>query len=330
MKEYIKDLICPKCSSNKLRHNGNKDNGQHIYKCAECGYQTTNPIIKNIIDKQKSNFSYQDFIDNINQRKKLESDASYSQDYVKVELFTELPFIIILPLADAHIGSFGTDYAQLREFILALKNKPYLYTFSIGDDIDNFSKFKNMLPVLKQQLNPENQDKFLESMLKDIGYKFLFASWGNHNEFEEKLDGRSSVKRIYSENRIPYFNGMGIASVFINGIEYIISPTHKTRFNSSFNKTHGLKQMARNTISGADIYISGHVHNGAFEVTTEQTKPQLFMVQNSLKKDDGYARRYFSYYLNEDLYCFVLNTEKKEFIPFQNLEQAEYYCHYIL
>jgi Zn ribbon nucleic-acid-binding protein len=328
MKEDIKDLICPKCSSNNLVLNGHNENDLQKYKCNNCGYQTTSPIIKSIIDKQKCNFSYQDFIDNINKKKQLEAEASYSQDFVKCELTTEMPYIILLPLADTHIGSFGTDYEQLRQFILALKSKPYLYTFSIGDDLDNFSKFKNMLPVLKQELTPENQDKFLEAMLKDIGYKFLFATWGNHNEFQEKLDGRSSVKRIYSENKIPYFNGMGIASILINNIEYIISPTHKTRFNSTFNKTHGLKQMARNTISGADIYISGHIHNGAYEITKEQTKTQLFMVQNSLKKDDGYARRYFSYYINEDLYCIVVNTSKKEFIPFQNLNQAEIYCKY--
>jgi predicted phosphodiesterase len=278
-----------------------------------------------MVNKKVGEFNWREWVPNMQERQRLHEKASWSQDSASITIKTDFPCIVYKPLADNHIGDIGCDYNRLLELTDLVKGIPYLYISLTGDDTDNFVSFKNQLPMLSQILSPEEQDEFLLSWLDEIKDKILFSGWGNHQEFEEKVSARSSVKNILNRNLI-YFNGIGICNLQLNEQKYKIVSTHTTRYSSSFNKTHGLKQLARKDIPDADIYIAGHVHDPAQEYTYERGVFQLFMVLGSLKMNDGYSKRWFSYFTAQKDGAVVLDTQKHRFIPYPCLEDALEYA----
>lgn len=281
--------------------------------------------VEKTVDKKIGEFNWREWLPNITERQRLHEKASWSQDSANITINTDFPCIVYKPLADNHIGDIGCDYNRLLELTDLVKSIPYLYISLTGDDTDNFVSFKNQLPMLSQILSPEEQDEFLLSWLEELKDKILFSGWGNHQEFEEKVSARSSVKNILNRNLV-YFNGIGICNLQLNAQKYKIVSTHTTRYSSSFNKTHGLKQLARKDIPDADIYIAGHIHDPAQEYTYERGVFQLFMVLGSLKMNDGYSKRWFSYFTAQKDGAVVLDTQQHRFIPYPCLEDALEYA----
>ena len=303
----------------ELRKDGFK-RGIQSYRCKKCGSQTTNPKFF-VEDKKEPIFKWRDWSKHLKEGQILHELSSYSQDICNIKINTDKKYIVYQPLSDIHIGSIGCNYGALEDFTNEIVNRKNLYFSTHGDHIDGFFQFKNMLAVHQMQLSPEEQIRFVESWVEEVRHKFLFSTWGNHEEMEEKNTGLNSVKRILGK-RLVYFNGIGVAKIKVNDIEYTVAATHKTRFNSSFNKTHGLKQLARKDIPDADIYLSGHTHDPSFEYSFERGLWQLFVVLGSLKGNDGFGKRYFSYHSTQQMTAIVLNSQTKEFIPFLTLEQA--------
>lgn len=276
-------------------------------------------------DKKEGSFDWREWVPNMQERQKLHEKYSTSQNDANIKIETSYPCIVLKPMADMHIGSLGTNYDRLLDFTDALLEIPYLYTCFIGDETDTFVSFKSQLPMLSQILSPEEQDEFLSSWLNEIDHKLLFATWGNHSSFEEKVSARNSVKKILSKNTV-YFNGIGICNLELNAVKYQIVATHVTRYSSSFNKTHGLKQLARKEIPFADIYLTGHIHDPSYEVSFERGIDQLFMVLGSLKENDSFAKRYFSYFASKKDGAIVLDSTNKRVIAYPSLADALEYA----
>jgi len=313
------NLLCNKCGASVTKK-GFDTAGKQRYMCIVCGHRTVHPK-EFQSDKKQGSTDWREWSENCIERQNLHEKASSSQDVCNIFLKTDKPFIIYQPLADLHIGNIGTSYKDLIEWTDQILQIPELYFSVMGDLADKFSAFKNMLAVHQMILSPEEQDKFIESWVEETQHKFLFSTWGNHEEMEERASGQNAVKNILNK-KLVYFNGIGVANLHINDIKYKIVATHKTRANSCFNKTHGLKRLARENIPDGDIYVAGHNHTGAFEFTEERSLWQVFIKLCSLKKNDGYAKRYFTYFCDTTMPNVVLNTQKHEFTPFRTLSEA--------
>lgn len=320
---------CPNCGGG-LRSKGTRRN-QKRYRCNDCGKWFSEKIESEIStevvedDKKIGLFNWREWTDLLVKRQGLHEKASWSQDAATVKIETPYKCIVWKPLADFHIGDIGTDYERLRDFTDNVLKNPWLYISLSGDDTDNFVSFKNQLAMLQQILNPEEQDNFLESWLDEIGPRVLFSQYGNHGEFSERVSARNPIKKILSKNII-YFNGIGVCNIELNGQKYKIASTHKTRYNSSFNKTHGLKHLARRDIPDADVYVSAHIHDPAYEVSFERGREQGFIVLGSIKTNDGYGKRYFSYFSSSRDAAVVLDSERHRFIIFPCLDDAIEYA----
>jgi len=281
-------------------------------------YYSKNKIRSN---KKRGVFSWREHAEHAKQNRSLHQKASWSNDDGKIHIDIESKNIIVQPLGDLHFGSIASDMNALIDITNAIVNDPRIYIILLGDLTDNFVSFKNKLAMHQQIMSPSEQDDFLESWLNEIKHKVLFATWCNHSEFEERVSGKNAIKKILSRS-VMYFNGMAKVSLNINDVEYKLAATHKTRFNSSFNATHGLKQMARKDFPDCDVYLAGDTHWPAMERSFERGIEQLFIKIGSLKLDDGYSKRYFSRYSSAAMPCFVLDTKKKDVVPFWKLDQA--------
>lgn len=320
---------CPHCGNTSPRFKGARPAGKVQWQCKACGKYWTSVVTGKkesmTTDKKVGAFDWREWTPHLAERQRLHEKASFSQDAAIIRIETEYPCIVWKPMSDLHIGDIGADYSYLAEFTDKVLSIPYLYLSLSGDEEDNFVSFKNQLAVLQQILSPEEQDAFVESWLSEIGPKVLFAGWGNHAEFEEKVSGRNTLKHLLNHH-VAYFNGIGIATIQVNGQTYRAVSTHRTRYNSSFNKTHGLKQLARRDIPDADIYLSGHIHDPAYEVSFERGREQVFIVLGSIKHNDGFAKRYFSYFSARRDAALVLDSREHRIGVFPCLDDALSYA----
>lgn len=273
------------------------------------------------VDKKIGTVDWREYTAVMQQHQDLHEKASWSQKQANFKLTTPYRYIVLKPLSDMHIGNMGVNYDRLLDFTDSLLRIPYLFCCLLGDETDNFVSFKNQLPLLTQVVSPAEQNLFVESWLKEIGDKILFSTWGNHGEFDERASGNSQIHALLGKNTV-FFNGIGKCLLNINDVSYDIVATHCTRYGSSFNLCHGLKQMARKDAPDADIYLTGHVHQPDFEVSFERGHTQLFMVMGSLKERDTYSERYFSYFSSREDYAIVLDSLEHRFIPFIRLRDA--------
>ena len=202
---------------------------------------------------------------------------------------------------------------------------PYLYACKLGDDTDNFAGFKSVMPVLKQGLTPSQQDDFLEQWLSEIAHKVLFSCWGNHAEFEERQTGRNTVKKILSKYGV-YFDGIGVANVKFGDQSYRFCVTHKTRFHSSMNLTHGLKKLARDDVQDAEVYLAGDKHVKNYELTEVGGSPRHFFLVGTPKTHDAYAERYFSYFASNDDGAFTIERDRHRIKFHETLAEALEYA----
>lgn len=220
-----------------------------------------------------------------------------------------------------HLGSIAVDYSIFLEFTKMILEIPNFYIVLVGDDIDNFVNFKNMLAIHQQIISPAEQDAFFESWLNEVQHKILFATWGNHAEFDEKYTGKNSSKAILNK-RVIYFNGIGKAVLQINKTAYSIAVTHRTRYFSQINRLHGIKRMARETIQGCDIYIAGDRHDPAFEFLHEGGNWQVMIQLGTFKTNDSYSKRYFAYKTSPIMPCVILSTKEKTMTPVRTWQEA--------
>lgn len=272
-------------------------------------------------DKKKGSTNWRDYTKLAKEKRRLHKESSWTQTRANISIKTKKEWIVIQPLSDTHIGSYATDYDKFEEYTEFLKKNPYLYTCLIGDMTDHFVNFRNVAAMHGQVLSPQEQADVMESWIAEIEDKILFATWCNHSEMEEKVSGFNTIKRIL-ERKSVYFNGIGHCTLMVNDIPYEIVATHKTRYFSSFNLTHGLLQLARKDVQGADVYIGGDKHEPSLTQAPVGGKITTFMQLGTLKTDDTFSKRYFSFYTNPEMPCFALNTKTKQIIPFIYLENA--------
>jgi hypothetical protein len=276
-------------------------------------------------DKKVGEFDFREHVEHVKETQRLHQKASWSQDSANIEITTNADHLIILPLADLHIGAISTDYDMFLAFTDLILNTPNLYVILVGDLADNFVAFKNMLAIHQQAINPVTQYLLIQKWIEEIKHKILFTTWSNHPEFEERATGNNKEKEILSRNCI-YFNGIGYAYIIINGISYKIASTHKTKNHSQFNALHGALQLFRNDIRDADIYIVADKHtpnHGRFTIGPDS--PAAIMT-GTLKKDDGYTKRNFASFTQTTMPCFTLDTREKDFCTFWNVRQALKYA----
>jgi hypothetical protein len=314
-------MNCPECGKPARNKTSNTRPNQWQCKNPECdvNYFRGNFTLKN--NKRKGIFDWREWSKFNQEHQNLRHKASFSQDSVTNKIKTKEDNIIFLPMSDLHLGAYGTDYKLFEELTELILNDDRIFIGLFGDETDNFVNFRNKLAMHQQILTPEEQDAFLESWIKEIRHKILWASWGNHGEFEEANTGKNNLKRILNQYA-PYFNGMGVASVKLNKIEYTFAVTHKTRWWSSMNPLHGLCKMSREQIQGKDIYIAGDRHTPAFGKFFESGRFFACVQCGTLKVNDGYAKRYFSYYTSPAMPPVVLNTKEKIFTPVATIQEA--------
>ena len=195
---------------------------------------------------------------------------------------SEFDHIYFIPIGDFHTGDpagFGGSskegkYAtkKLRDMIKWIKDKPYAYTFLMGDLFDAVTK-TSLGSVYEQEYNLKTAKDYLTEELKPIKEKILGCIDGNHEQRIIKTIGDSPVNDLSYRLGIEYFP---------NWCAYLFLNVGESRGNKRMDKrrpicysaflhhmtgggrTQGGKVnriMALKGMALADLYCGAHVHS---------------------------------------------------------------------
>ncbi len=254
-------------------------------------------------DKKEGETNWREWLEFLVENQKLHKKSSFSQDVANIEIKTDKPVGVVYS-SDWHLGSESIEYNRFledMEFLLAHDN---LKLALVGDLIDNFTQFKNVLAVTQQLISPKQQRRILESLIEELVEKdkLIISGYGNHDvEFDERIIGHSFVQDILSKS-VPYFNGKGIMKLKVGDVEYTNLILHKTRYNSFIHALHGAKREYQLTFP-ADVVVCGDKHLSGFEeyIHYGMAKDagmgfggETFLIRlGTYKTDCGYSKRYW-------------------------------------
>jgi hypothetical protein len=233
----------------------------------------------------------------------------------------EEKYILICPLGDEHLGSDGTDYELAEKHAKMIGNCEYALAFDASDTTDNFINSKILDAIISSSTTPKQQIKLFQTWLEFFKGNYILSISGNHQNWSKKVTGIDWLAEFMKKNNVIYNRDEMRIYIDLCGIEYCGLLRHKVRYNSVYNKTHGIKQVQR--LDSSEIYdfaITAHLHTAAVEMTRNFGKPQLYMRTGTYKIVDpyafelGYGRGY------ADFPCFIINPFEKSMTPFFHLE----------
>ena len=267
--------------------------------------------------------NWRELIDIAQKHKEIREKNSYGKTAATVKIKDKNA--IIMFVGDLHLGADGTDYNLFLELTEYIKNNN-IYVVLLGDEIDSFmTSFRNASAVFGQILSPKEQHMLLADWLNEVAPWLLCASWGNHNDgMIEKLIGFGLTSRI-KEKFVDYFGGIGKLKIKIGTQEYEFGLTHKFNRKSVYNPLHGAYTMARELMEG-DLFANAHYHEPAIGVFKIREKLVPAIQTGTLKTNDAYGKRYFTYGESFSNFPAVfIDGDKRKLIPFMECEDAIIY-----
>lgn len=184
--------------------------------------------------------------------------------------------IALLPIYDWHLGLEYTDYEYIESLCELIRDTPNLYTFAIGDLIDN--SMNAYAPKGSTDLvDKDKQMKMVEYLLDMIKDKLLILFSGNHELRSFKTDHFKIGKYLAERYAKDYGEYGGTFNLIMNDRVVEVYARHRCRGHSQYNPLHGLVRLpiyqqgkrARNS----DILVSAHKHDsavGQYEVAGKQ------------------------------------------------------------
>jgi len=278
-----------------------------------------NPIVRST--KRTSKLNWRKMINVMEKVKEMKSSASYSQNFANIEIDTKEP-ILVVNLADLHIGASGTDYKMLVKLTDEILNTPNLYVALNGDLLETAINLRNVKEVTGQLIDPEAQMDFLATWLHEIKHKVLWAVWDNHTVMrEEKVTGFSMYKKIIGkEKAIIYSDGICHIDLKVGDETYKIVSSHRFTGRSLLNPTHGQQRQMRFESPDREIAMSGDSHKVGFSWYYDGNIERVAMNSGTLHTNSGYAKRHFSLFTIAKFPCIELYPDEHLFVPYQSVK----------
>jgi len=232
---------------------------------------------------------------------------------VEMEIKTKYN-ILLIPMADWHIGAKWVWYDRLEEDIDFIRDNANVYTGLCGDFCDNIDSSPFKSKAREQTLSVQQQKAFAETYLKELRSKVLWFLNGCHDEWSHDNDGFDLAQYLAHKDTLGYYMGHnGWIKLKVGKITYKIFVTHNTINNSSLNEGHGLKHVLMKA-GGFDIGIQAHKHRPHVETFILRKKRTHLLSCGSYKGSDRYGSKKGYPPLKLEIPGILLNPNRKEAI----------------
>jgi len=198
--------------------------------------------------------------------------------------------ILIVPLADWHIGARYVDYRRLVEDIEYVRDTPFVYTILLGDYCDNYNTSAYKQGQIEQNIPIQDQKAYAEEFIKELSDKTLAVINGCHDEWSYFNDGFDFAKYLANKSFAYYMGHNGIINLLIGAVMYRIFITHNTFRNSTINEGHGLKSALKEG-QDFDIGVRAHNHKPHTEDCVVRGERRFLVTAGSYKGQDRHASK---------------------------------------
>lgn len=176
------------------------------------------------------------------------------------------PQLVILAVGDLHIGSEGSYYKQALNVVEKHQESKIIF---MGDLIDN-AIVDSLGDVYSQQENPQGALYIVRSIFQTYRDRILGVISGNHEYRTWKKVGIDPIKLVADAENIPYSQDLLVIDVSLKvegkgrgtrqRTNYVIACHHGSAGGVFPEKAIRQHRYLTDMFSGADVYVTGHVH----------------------------------------------------------------------
>lgn len=229
-------------------------------------------------------------------QRRIRLENKLGQESADVNINTDLP-VSIVHIGDTHIGSVFTNMSEVLRKVKKVINTPNTYVAFMGNIVDNAIPSQYPDNMLNNTFPPEQQVPLAQSIIKrldDEGKIIVAVESPCHEGWSYKKAGQDVNRLIYGYKgrKFPVLTNGGDLNLKIGEQEYKGRLYHQTGpFESNFNKTHSLKQLARLDERQKPDWVAGaHRHVAATENVYEgrgKGRRQTVYLRSGCEKGTG-------------------------------------------
>lgn len=249
-----------------------------------------------------------------------------AQDFAKVNINSNLPVGIVLT-SDWHMGGKGTDYETWLRHMELVRNEPQAFMIPLSNTIDNFIFPSGMFDQME---HPSLQQEIVKNFAKEFQGKFLAIVGSRCHEGWTKQKTDVEVNLLMFEDvlqrGVPWMPTGGVLELTLNSdVKYTFGLIHKSRNNSSLNKTNANRRM-REQRWPVDITAIAHHHvkeishgnqyEGPFEREVLDIRTGAYKIKDAYGEGEGFGQGDIGSPM------VVIFPGEKKFIPFYSLEDG--------
>jgi len=255
------------------------------------------------------------------------------QNETNVTIQTDEP-VIILPMADLHIGHVSTDLRGLLTSWIDFLRAKNLFLVLAGDFTESIFLSSDMFSVMNQVMPIDFQILVWKEMLKIAPERILAANTAQghqHDALFTSRAGLSLVETMLNELGIPALGNLGFIDVCLDNGKgkdpphYGIASAHKMIGHSVFNNCHPAHILKNRIYQEADVAIVAHEHEPAMMEQFFGGKTEYLLRPPSMKMgvEDRYSNKFWRPQLLKH-YCVVFWPGEKK-IRLMQLDVAMQY-----
>lgn len=260
------------------------------------------------------------------------SKYNMQRDKANVVIKADKP-IIILPIADMHIGHIAVNINQLLENWFEFLRSDNIYLILVGDYVEWFFSTRDIFGNFEQILTPDMQVRFFKKMIEIDPTKILAANvarGSQHDALPAARTGYSLFANIFGECGIPCLGNQGMINITLNDIEYKIASAHKVRYSSYHNANHAPHALMTRIFGGADCAVAAHQHTPAMQEQWYGGRTEHTIRCPTYKNEplDRYSTKFWNTPRFLRHYCWVFYNDRKE-IDTMRVEVAMQYIDWL-
>lgn len=212
----------------------------------------------------------------------------YRVETCEVSLMDESPVMVVW-LADWHIGHISTDLGRLRYDLEVIKETPGVYVAFGGDYTENTNTSRASRGTYHEQLVPIRvQKRLAERAVELVSEKILVMLKGNHDAWSEQSDDFDFVEYMAKNINVPYLGDWGFIDIALQDQKYTGLMAHKGRGGGK-DKSAPAKNLV-NLMGHADFGFTGHKHESSISEEIVRGKPVVYGTAGSYLESGRYGR----------------------------------------
>lgn len=244
--------------------------------------------------------------------------TSLAQTHLTVNRSSEVLPVGVCFWSDWQVGTSGVMMRQLLEDAETIRDAEGLYTFLMGDLIQNLNMVKHPSSLHECVLPDPRDQQNAARWIMDIANqraKIEGLVDGNHEGNSKKAAGFCLGEAWSKELKVPYLWHGAKVTYRVGKVDYILGLRHKFRNESGINTTNVQRTIHQQLWPDADVVVLGHRHYNDLQQITKPLKTTAWLRAGSYQKWDEFGQSAGHYKGAWGIPLVILYPDERKVVP---------------